>query len=648
MSETFEKILVKDDRLGCITSKVKFQVLKGGQNITSQPFKAISETKASHVYNVTVPSLETIISREVLWRSTVTLKITNATKSANEFAVNYGVTDALAAFPLHSLVSTMTATINNNTISQNMQDTLPILLRMVDSEEFAKYDSMTPTGLDYLADYRDGVHQMEFQLDMNAGYQPCAFVPGDTDSLPTSNTLTGTRSQTFLSHANNILGHDMNRPAGTAYYHKPRGAWKLKAIYALSDTGVKRVPTLEDTTVYAQFTVTEPLLMSPFVFGSGYGKQGFYGVQTMNFNFNINSNAGRAWRSAVFHGTKTVEVDSFSDSQLIFQFLTPHASDMLDPRNVVPFYELPVYRTSNFDVLPARPNYGQAGTDGKFLDAEPRTLQSSNIQLSGIPDKLIIFVRKRVADLNCSQTDSYATINQISINFNNQAGLLSSMTPEQLFRNSVQSGLANMSWDEFCGSTVSACKGNTGLPQNAQIRSPFSGLGAREGTPGFQLSPTTGTILVLNFAEVIQLTEEYYAPGSLGTFNLQLAVQVQNNQYLDWAANSYELVIIPMNSGVFVNERGTSSTFLSLLTKQDVLDALQQQPYSNYEIRRMVGGGFLDSIKSALGWVKGKLPMVRGVLENIPNPYAQTGANVLRTLGYGQSGGHKAIDNRLA
>ena len=646
MSETFEKVLVKDDRLGCITSKVKFQVLKGGQNITSQPFKAISETKASHVYNVTVPSLETIISREVLWRSTVTLKITNAGKSASEFAVNYGVTDALAAFPLHSLVSTMTATINNNTISQNMQDTLPILLRMVESEEFAKYDSMTPTGLDYLADYRDGVHQMEFQLDTNAAQQPCVYIPGATDTNPTIGTLQGTRSQTFLSHANNILGWDMNRPAGTAYYHKPRGAWKLKAIYALCDTGVKRVPTLADTTVYAQFTVTEPLLMSPFVFGSGYGKQGFYGVQTMNFNFNINSNAGRAWRSAVFNGTKTVEVDSFSDSQLIFQFLTPHASDMLDPRNVVPFYELPVYRTSNFDVLPARPNYGQIGTDGKFLDAEPRTLQSSNIQLSGIPDKLIIFVRKRVADLNCSQTDSYATINQISINFNNQAGLLSSMTPEQLFRNSVQSGLANMSWDEFCGSTVSAC--GDAVLQNAQIRSPFSGLGAKAGTPGFQLSPTTGTILVLNFAEVIQLTEEYYAPGSLGTFNLQLALQVQNNQYVDWAANSYELVIIPMNSGVFVNERGTSSTFLSLLTKQDVLDALQQQPYSNYEIRRMVGGGFLDSIKSALGWVKGKLPMVRGVLENIPNPYAQTGANVLKTLGYGQSGGHKAIDNRLA
>ena len=40
MSETFEKVLVKGDRLGCITSKAKFQVLKGAQNITCQPFQS--------------------------------------------------------------------------------------------------------------------------------------------------------------------------------------------------------------------------------------------------------------------------------------------------------------------------------------------------------------------------------------------------------------------------------------------------------------------------------------------------------------------------------------------------------------------------------------------------------------------------------
>ena len=96
MSATFEKVLVKDDRLGCITSKVKFPVLKGGQNITCQPFRAVSQTPASHTHNVTVPSLETIISREVLWRSTVALKISHPNKDTADFAVNYGVTDALS------------------------------------------------------------------------------------------------------------------------------------------------------------------------------------------------------------------------------------------------------------------------------------------------------------------------------------------------------------------------------------------------------------------------------------------------------------------------------------------------------------------------------------------------------------------------
>jgi len=49
---------------------------------------------------------------------------------------------------------------------------------------------------------------------------------------------------------------------------------------------------------------------------------------------------------------------------------------------------------------------------------------------------------------------------------------------------------------------------------------------------------------------------------------------------------------------------------------------------------------------SALGWVKGKLPGLRNTLEMIPNQYAQTGANVIKALGYGQ--GHKSIDNRIA
>jgi len=89
---------------------------------------------------------------------------------------------------------------------------------------------------------------------------------------------------TYHSYANNVLAYDMNRPAGTAYYHKPRGSWLIKQIYAIDNTGAKIVPRITDRDVYVKFEITEPLLLSPFIFGSGYGKQGFYGIQSMTFS----------------------------------------------------------------------------------------------------------------------------------------------------------------------------------------------------------------------------------------------------------------------------------------------------------------------------------------------------------------------------
>ena len=68
-------------------------------------------------------------------------------------------------------------------------------------------------------------------------------------------------------------------------------------------------------------------------------------------------------------------------------------------------------------------------------------------------------------------------------------------------------------------------------------------------TLGFQLIPTVGSVLVLKFAEVLQLTEGYFAPGSLGSFSLQVSVNVANTQVKPWNAGEWELVILPMTPG---------------------------------------------------------------------------------------------------
>ena len=73
----------------------------------------------------------------------------------------------------------------------------------------------------------------------------------------------------------------------------------------------------------------------------------------------------------------------------------------------------------------------------------------------------------------------------------------------------------------------------------------------------------------MNFADVIQLTDEHYSPGSLGTCNLQFQVDVENNHKVQWLANEIELVVLPRNNGTLCLEPETSSTFISLLTKQE-------------------------------------------------------------------------------
>ena len=94
-----------------------------------------------------------------------------------------------------------------------------------------------------------------------------------------------------------------------------------------------------------------------------------------------------------------------------------------------------------------------------------------------------------------------------------------------------------------------------------------------------------------------------------------------------------------------MNEKGMSSTFTALLSKQDVLDVQGQQAYGQGEFTRMVGGGFLDNLKTSVGWITSKLPMVKNVLNHIPHAYAQMGSKVLDALGYAKP--HGRLHDRL-
>ena len=114
------------------------------------------------------------------------------------------MTDALGPFPLHQLASTMTATINNNSVSMNVQDVLPALLRMCDAAELELYDCTTPTTLDYLANYRDSVDTMQYQiLSSNQGTRPRPIVcgvglPREAGAIDTDAAFSGRTTQKII------------------------------------------------------------------------------------------------------------------------------------------------------------------------------------------------------------------------------------------------------------------------------------------------------------------------------------------------------------------------------------------------------------------------------------------------------------------
>jgi hypothetical protein len=405
--------------------------------------------------------------------------------------------------------------------------------------------------------------------------------------------------QDGIGAINNVLGGFENVADNDLY---PRGTWVLDAI-----SGNTVGDGATEKTVLCTFTVSEPVLLSPFIYADpASNNQALYGIQNLNFVFNF-GDANRVWRSTT---QKTVSFTSIANSKLLFNFITPHPSDVMPARNVVPFYEMPRYITQQ--------------TLNSAVNGEMNVITNS-LQLNQIPDLLYIMVRKQMGQQNNADADCWLPITKLAIQFNNQAGILSNATPNDLWRYSTENG-CNQSYLEYAG--------------YANQFDVSSGNG--------HAVPTSGSHLVLAFGKDIQISEDFYSSGSLGNFNLQVNLTVKNNTGAVLSNAAYEIVLITQNSGVFCCERGTSSTFTGILTKQDVLDASEQEPYYHASVKRLVGGGFLDSLKSVAGNVLPVLPKLgKELLSNMDNKYAKAGASVLGALGAGRSGGKSRLADRL-
>lgn len=544
----FKTVLVQDPRIGGISKSVDYAVIKGAAQNTYQSFPSNSASTSSVSFNISPPSESVVVSREVLIETDIKFSITITNVPIGERAFSYGENDSLQAFPFHSLVSNLAASINNTNISINLQDTKDIMLKMIEAKNLGKYSDTTPTLVDsFYKNYNDA----------------------------------GTNSE-------------LNGYSQASYYKdlQPRGAYPLKS-YSVSrkmggvpiDNSVTSTATTDVFVISLEVRTVEPVLLSPFIFGKANegSEQGFYGINQLNLTFNIDSSMRRFWSTkSAYDYTFALDQNTPFRSNLLLNFLTAQASECIDVKNVIPYLEFPRYITpiTNTPVI----------TSG-----QTQSITCQNIQLSKIPDLILIAARKPISSQTCKDSASFLPIENISVNFNNQSSLLSNASKYDLYRTSVRNGV-EQSYLEWSGTASSF--DNTAV----------------DGKP--VEIPTIGSVLALNPALDLSLSSTL-ANGSVGQFNLQVNVSVKNNGLVSLAP---EIVIICVSSGLITTLAGNSSLQTGLLNKQLVMDS---EKHKMKVPKRLVGGSLFGKI----GAVLRNLPSVASAVGSAINDFSASGVS---------------------
>jgi len=600
MSSNIETVLVRDDIL-TVSDKIGYAVAGCPQNVSSQVFTAISATANSQIYTVTVPSTSTVMSREVLWSCQFTVAI-RGTAPNDQPLFEVAKFMSLAPMPLSQMCSNLALQINTTTTSVTLNRVLDPVMRCMDRKKFSEAYGTTPTYLDNVGNYA--------QL-------------ASSDVVPYQN--------------NPLAGY------GNAVdpLYPPRGSFKV--IEILCPLGNGGTPV--DGTITYQ--VTEPIFLSPFCYDGSDAGAGLSGISNINATFNMDSLAQRAlrwYKNNVPDLAVSAVVFAPSLCSLECVFVTPSIDQLIPATCVTPYCNLTNYVST----------LGTALAVGQAQD-----FNSSNIQLNGIPDAIIVNIRPSFGSLTPSCADSYATINSVSINFDNQNGLLSSASSRLLWNFSKEAG-SGQSWLEYSGSATSC---PTALGQF--------------GTVGTITVPTTGSVLYLKFGTHITIPNAYNAPGSAGNFNLQMRVNATNNtgvpmdsagaNLLAGNGGNPELNIIVVQSGLFVSQNGQSQTYVNILTRQQVLDAKLQAPVARTELKRMLGGGFFSNLKAIAAkamphirsfvhhvaphvksFVKEHVsPLLKEHLSQSENPLAHLARAGIEHAGYGMSGGRARVGRHL-
>jgi len=487
----------------------KFGVEIGGikYNATQTVCQSNAPNGGTYTFNAQPPGVDIAMARKVIvkWQFTVTLTGAAGNKKGGTF-LQMGVVDCPRAFPASQCITSCNVQLNGGGLSLNTNQIINGLLRCNLLPHDLKDLSGAPSMLDTVQDY------------------------GVSMNLPASNTNLG-----MIGVVNSPMTTFGNAASG---FKCPRGSWEITNI----DDTVATATTFT-------FVTYEPLWLAPF----DANPKNFGLIGLANFVLSITaSNFSRVWchdnknQPAGGSGTLITGVSAIlSDYPILYTtFITPHEA--------IPIPKVCLYEFT--DII-------QYNTDTSASVAIPKlsyaNVTTSNVQLTTIPQRILVYVERTQATKTAFTSDTFARIEDISVSWDNQTGILSAASPFQLWQMSHDNGYQGewIDWSRGCGS-----------------------------------------VFILDVAKNLPLSAIDEAPGITCNKQLQIKVGFTNiNPYDDIFFSVWTVIMYP---GVITIEDGSMDKQTGVLSREDVRHAIEEPIHGEMtQSHNYFGSGIKDVTK---------------------------------------------------
>ena len=535
---SLKTFLIEEPRISKITDQLKIGVKDGPAASVVQKYRANSNSSTSTLFNVNIPSINTLVDRHLTIECVMTFYATFTVPAPAAGAAQETTTvSALpSAFPMNQSLQSASITINNSKLSVQSSDVLNILTKQYHQKYLSQHLQGTPNYVDKYFALSSDAEKMKHQS--GSWWSNCASGEKDSDTVGR-----GDSDCSILLFGPNVNGENIMYNSFTTV---APGDYRIQFNYKVKEPifGLPGCELHENEGCFLGVNQIELVLQ--------YGQLSNACNVHMSTPYNLNFSAG----DPDSHYMNLLN----DDAKLVTRYLSLHMNhfNKLKPRNLISFDEYVCYKT----------------VGERALNADI-SIQSNVISMRQVPDLIYLCIRPQQRDQSALISNNFCfTSQKLNITFNNMVGLLSDHSLEDLYVMSRRNG-SYQTWNEFRG----LVKGASGVLSKDCI--------------------SLGSIIVIDPSRDLSLSD-FLSASSLGQFSFQANVEASGRN-INFCTR-FELAVICSYAGVLVTEKGVSQTLSGLLNMDSVLSAKKNGSSNvDYTDIQKLAGGSLKKGKTMVG-----------------------------------------------